>query len=178
MDYGIVGMIFYLGLQLLLAVGVVFVNKLSKVGQVFLVFIGEGGISEGEFYEVFNMVVVWELLVFFVIENNGYGLFIFISEQYCCEQFVDWVKGYGMWFEVIDGNNILEVYEIFMCLAIELWECFEFVLIECCIFCMCGYEEVFGIKYVLQELMDEWVQCDFLDNYECFLLQEGVFDEV
>lgn len=54
-----------------------------------------------------------------------------------------------MCFVVIDGNNILEVYCIIWELVVEMWEKLVFVLVECCIFCMCGYEEVFGIKYVL-----------------------------
>lgn len=176
MDYRIVGMISHLGPQLSLAAGVALANKLSHAGQVSLAFTGEGGTSEGEFHEALNTAAVWQLPVLFVIENNGYGLSTPTSEQYRCEQLADRAKGYGMRAEVIDGNNILEVYETFTRLSAELRENPEPVLVECRTFRMRGHEEASGTKYVPQELMDEWAQRDPLDNYERFLLQEGVLD--
>src|SRR5678815_1008490 len=49
--------------------------------------------------------------VIFIIENNGYGLSTPVNEQYRCAQLADRAKGYGMESVVIDGNNVLEVYE-------------------------------------------------------------------
>jgi 2-oxoisovalerate dehydrogenase E1 component len=47
----------------------------------------------------------------FVIENNGYGLSTPTNEQYRCEP-CDKGKGYGMESHIVDGNNILEVYNL------------------------------------------------------------------
>lgn len=176
MDYRIVGMISHLGPQLSLASGVALANKLSGAGQVALAFTGEGGTSEGEFHEALNTAAVWQLPVLFVIENNGYGLSTPTSEQYRCEHLADRAKGYGMRSEIIDGNNILEVYQAFSRLAAELREKPEPVLVECKTFRMRGHEEASGTKYVPQDLMDEWAQRDPLANFEQFLLQEGVLD--
>lgn len=175
-DYGIVGMISHLGPQLSLASGVALANKLARAGKVSLAFTGEGGTSQGEFHEALNTAAVWQLPVLFVIENNGYGLSTPTSEQYRCEQLADRARGYGMRSEVIDGNNILEVYQVFSRLAAELREKPEPVLVECKTFRMRGHEEASGTKYVPQELMEEWAQRDPLENFERFLLQEKLLD--
>ena len=50
-------------------------------------------------------------------------------------------------------------------------------LLECVTFRMRGHEEASGTKYVPKELMDEWAQKDPIENYEKWLLKEGVLTE-
>ncbi len=177
MDYNTVGMISHLGPQLSLASGVALANKLSKSKEVSLAFTGEGGTSEGEFHEALNVAAVWQLPVIFVIENNGYGLSTPVSEQYRCENLADRGRGYGMRSMVIDGNNILEVYQTFSKLATELRKKPEPVLVECQTFRMRGHEEASGTKYVPKKLMETWAKKDPLQNYEDFLLGEKILTE-
>ena len=176
-DYNIVGMISHLGPQLSLASGVALSHKLSGEQRVSLAFTGEGGTSEGEFHEALNTAAVWQLPVIFIIENNGYGLSTPTNEQYRCEYLADRAKGYGMRSVILDGNNILEVYTQLSQLASELRENPEPVLVECKTFRMRGHEEASGTKYVPKELMDEWAAKDPVDNYEQFLIQEGILTE-
>jgi 2-oxoisovalerate dehydrogenase E1 component len=171
-EQNIVGMISHLGPQLALASGVALAHKLGQEGRVSLAFTGEGGTSEGDFHEALNTAAVWQLPVIFVIENNGYGLSTPTSEQYRCENLADRAIGYGMRSVIIDGNNILEVYDTFNKLAKELRKNPEPVLVECRTFRMRGHEEASGTKYVPQEYFDEWGQRDPLENFEQFLLEE------
>lgn len=173
-DYNIVGMISHLGPQLSLAAGVALAHKLRGEGNVSLAFTGEGGTSQGEFHEALNVAAVWELPVIFVIENNGYGLSTPTSEQYRCENLADRGVGYGMRSIVIDGNNILEVYNTISQIAKELREKPEPVLIECRTFRMRGHEEASGVKYVPKALMEEWATKDPISNFEQFLLAENL----
>ncbi|MFT5165341.1 MAG: 2-oxoisovalerate dehydrogenase E1 component [Saprospiraceae bacterium] len=175
--YNTVGMISHLGPQLSLAAGVALANKLSKSKEVSLAFTGEGGTSEGDFHEALNVAAVWELPVIFVIENNGYGLSTPASEQYRCENLADRGIGYGMRSVIIDGNNILEVFNTISKLAAELRKKPEPVLLECKTFRMRGHEEASGTKYVPQDLMDMWAKKDPLQNYEDFLLEEKILTE-
>lgn len=176
-DKNITGMISHLGPQLSLASGVALAHKIRKEERVSLAFTGEGGTSEGEFHEALNVAAVWQLPVIFIIENNGYGLSTPTSEQYKCEQLADRGKGYGMRSLVIDGNNILEVYQTISKIANELREHPEPVLIECMTFRQRGHEEASGTKYVPKELMAYWKARDPLHNYEDFLISDGVIDE-
>ncbi|GJM31207.1 MAG: dehydrogenase [Saprospiraceae bacterium] len=176
LDYNIVGMISHLGPQLSLAGGVGLAHNLSKAGKVALAFTGEGGTSQGEFHEALNVAAVWQLPVIFVIENNGYGLSTPTDEQYRCAQLVDRAKGYGMKSLVLDGNNILEVYQNIQNLAKQMRKNPEPVLVECRTFRMRGHEEASGIKYVPKELLDHWAQRDPVTNFETYLLEKGVLD--
>ncbi|MBK9338000.1 MAG: dehydrogenase [Lewinellaceae bacterium] len=177
MEHHIVGMISHLGPQLSLAAGVALAHKIRKEGRVSLAFTGEGATSEGEFHEALNVAAVWKLPVIFLIENNGYGLSTTTNEQYACKNLVDRALGYGMRGVQIDGNNILEVYSTIRKLAAEMRENPEPVLLECMTFRMRGHEEASGTKYVPKELMDMWAKKDPLDNYEKWLLAEGILTE-
>ncbi len=177
LEYGIVGMISHLGPQLSLAAGVALAHKLNKEGRVSLAFSGEGGTSEGEFHEALNTAAVWQLPVIFLIENNGYGLSTPSNEQYRCAQLADRAVGYGMRSVILDGNNILEVYNTLAKLAEELRENPEPVLVECMTFRMRGHEEASGTKYVPKELIDFWASKDPLKNYENYLLEIGLLEQ-
>lgn len=176
-EHAIVGMISHLGPQLSLAAGVALAHKLRREGKVSLAFTGEGATSQGEFHEALNVASVWKLPVIFVIENNGYGLSTTSNEQYACKDLVDRAVGYGMRSARIDGNNILEVYATLKKIAAELRENPEPFLLECITFRMRGHEEASGTKYVPKALMDEWALKDPIDNYERWLLEEGILDE-
>ena len=177
LEHHIVGMISHLGPQLSLADGVALAHKLGDDRRVALSFTGDGGTSEGEFHEALNVAAVWQLPVIFVIENNGYGLSTPVNEQYRCENLADRGKGYGMRAEIIDGNNILEVYQTIRRLAAELRENPEPVLLECRTFRMRGHEEASGTKYVPNDLFIFWEKKDPVYNFQQFLIGEGILTE-
>src|ERR1700749_1332210 len=175
-DYKIIGMISHLGPQMGLATGIALADVLSSRKKATLVFTGEGATSEGDFHEALNIASVWNLPVIFLIENNGYGLSTPVNEQYKLEQLRDWGFGYGMEGRQIDGNNILEVYHTISEIAEDIRVKPRPGLVECMTFRMRGHEEASGTKYVPQELMDAWALKDPVNNYEQYLLQQGVLD--
>jgi 2-oxoisovalerate dehydrogenase E1 component len=176
-EYHIVGMISHLGPQNGVADGIALATKLKAENKVTAVFNGDGGTSEGDFHEAVNTAAVWDLPVIFIVENNGYGLSTPSSEQFRCESFADKGIGYGIEAVSIDGNNILEVYDTMGLLAENMRKNPRPVLVECRTFRMRGHEEASGTKYVPKELMEEWAKKDPLDNYEKYLISQGVIDE-
>ncbi len=176
-EFNIVGMISHLGPQLGVADGIALGNLLKKNNKVTAVFTGEGGTSEGDFHEALNVASVWNLPVIFCIENNGYGLSTPTIEQFKCEDLADRGKGYGMESHIIDGNNILEVYERVSTIAKEIRANPKPVLIEFKTFRRRGHEEASGTKYVPQDLLDYWEERDPLMNYEAYLLEEEILTE-
>ncbi|HEY0091625.1 MAG TPA: dehydrogenase E1 component subunit alpha/beta, partial [Flavobacterium sp.] len=176
-EYKIVGMISHLGPQLGVADGIALANKLKKNGKVTAVFTGEGATSEGDFHEALNIAAVWDLPVLFVIENNGYGLSTPTREQYRCTNLADKGIGYGMEAHIIDGNNILQVYNELTSIVSSMRERPRPVLIEFKTFRMRGHEEASGTKYVPQELMDMWAEKDPVDNYKKYLIKENILDK-
>ena len=176
-EFNIIGMISHLGPQLGVADGIALANKLKRNGKVTAVFTGEGATSEGDFHEALNIAAVWDLSVLFVIENNGYGLSTPTNEQYRCENLADKGIGYGMQSEIIDGNNILEVYNKILELKASLDENPRPVLLEFKTFRMRGHEEASGTKYVPQELMDMWAVKDPIANYRDYLKRISVLSD-
>jgi len=176
-EYNIVGMISHLGPQLGVADGIALGDLINNRNKATLVFSGDGGASEGDFHEAVNTAAVWQLPVIFVIENNGYGLSTPSSEQFRCKNFIDKGIGYGMETELIEGNDILDVYHKISQIAESVRKKPRPVLVECLTFRMRGHEEASGTKYVPQELMDEWQKKDPTVNFENFLLEEKVLDE-
>ncbi|WP_264523905.1 dehydrogenase E1 component subunit alpha/beta [Flavobacterium sp. N502536] len=173
-EYNIIGMISHLGPQLGIADGIALAHKLQKDNKITAVFTGEGATSEGDFHEALNIAAVWKLPVMFVIENNGYGLSTPTNEQYYCENLADKGIGYGIESYIIDGNNILEIYNKLAQLKEEMQKDPHPVLLEFKTFRMRGHEEASGTKYVPQELMDEWAAKDPVVNYKKYLIETGV----
>lgn len=176
-EYNIVGMISHLGPQLGLADGIALGNILKQNNKVTLVYTGDGGASEGDFHEALNVAAVWDLPVIFAVENNGYGLSTPSNEQFRCKQFIDKGIGYGMEAVQVDGNNVIEVYDTVKRIAESIRKNPHPVLLELITFRMRGHEEASGTKYVPKELLETWGKKDPLNNYERYLLEEGVLTE-
>ncbi|TMI65219.1 MAG: dehydrogenase [Bacteroidetes bacterium] len=177
-EHHICGMISHLGPQLAIADGVALAHKLRKENKISLAFTGDGGTSEGDFHEALNVAAVWDLPVIFIIENNGYGLSTPVNEQYRCISLVDKAKGYGMEGVSIDGNNILDVYDTIKGVRQYCIKNQKPYLIECMTFRMRGHEEASGTKYVPQDLFRLWEQKDPIKNYERYLIEAGVLNEM
>lgn len=176
-EHHIVGMISHLGPQNGVADGIALASLLKKEKKITVVFNGDGGTSQGDFHEGINVAAVWDLPVIFVVENNGYGLSTPSKEQFRCKQFIDKAIGYGIEGVQVDGNNILEVYDTVRILAESLRKKPRPVLLECLTFRMRGHEEASGTKYVPKKLMDAWSKKDPLENYENYLVMQGVIDQ-
>jgi 2-oxoisovalerate dehydrogenase E1 component len=176
-EYKIVGMISHLGPQMGVADGIALANKLRNDKKAVAVFSGDGGSSEGDFHESINVAAVWNLPVIFIVENNGYGLSTPSNEQFKCKQFIDKAIGYGIEGVQVDGNNLLKVYETVKKIAEDIRENPRPILLECITFRMRGHEEASGTKYVPKELFEVWGKKDPVNNFEKFLLDEGVLTE-
>jgi 2-oxoisovalerate dehydrogenase E1 component len=175
-EHHIVGMISHLGPQNGVADGIALATKLKGEKKITVVFNGDGGTSEGDFHEAINVAAVWDLPVIFIIENNGYGLSTSSKEQFRCKSFVDKAIGYGIEGLQVDGNNILEVYGTLKSVASNLRKKPRPILLECITFRMRGHEEASGTKYVPRKLTEEWAKKDPVQNYEKYLLKDGVID--
>ncbi len=176
-EYRIVGMISHLGPQLGVADGIALASVLRNEGAVTAVFTGEGATSEGDFHEAMNLAAVWDLPVLFCVENNGYGLSTPVQEQYRCEHIADKGIGYGVESHIIEGNNILEVYQTVDKICKSMRKKPRPVLLEFKTFRMRGHEEASGTKYVPKPLMEEWAAKDPIENYLAYLHEEGILGE-
>lgn len=93
--------------QCLHAAGVAFSFQYRKEDHVALVCIGDGGTSEGDFYEALNVAGVWKLPIVFVINNNQWAISVNIKQQTATETLAQKAIAAGFQGVVVDGNDIL-----------------------------------------------------------------------
>jgi 2-oxoisovalerate dehydrogenase E1 component len=78
----------------------------------------------------------------------------------------------------VDGNNILEVIRTVKELNEQIRNNPKPILLELMTFRMRGHEEASGTKYYPQGLQDEWEKYDPVKNFEIYLKEIGVLDEI
>ncbi len=176
-EHKVFGMISHLGPQMAVADGMALADLLGRHHKVTMVFSGDGGASEGDFHEAMNVAAVWNLPVIFLIENNGFGLSTPNIEQYKCKSFTEKGPAYGIDALQVDGNNILEVYDVIRQAARGMRNHPRPVLIEALTFRMRGHEEASGTKYVPEELFEKWAKKDPVENFERYLVKENILSE-
>ncbi len=62
------------GAQIPLGAGIAFAEKYKGTDNVCLTFFGDGAARQGALHETFNMAMLWNLPVVFIVENNGYAM--------------------------------------------------------------------------------------------------------
>jgi len=95
-----------------IASGVGLSIKMRSTGQVVICFFGEGAANQGAFHESLNLAAIWKLPVIFLCENNMYGMSMSIKKAFAIEDIAKRAGSYGFPGEVVDGNDVLAVYEI------------------------------------------------------------------
>lgn len=79
--------------------------------QVVAVFFSDGAANNGVFAESLNLAAIWDLSVIFVLENNQYAVSSPIEEMSRVPDLHKRAAGYGVQASMIDGNDVLAVYE-------------------------------------------------------------------
>ncbi len=75
-------------------------------------YIGDGGTSEGAFYEAMNMAGAQALPVVFVIVNNGWAISVPVSEQTGAQTLAQKGVAAGLPCVQVDGNDVIAVREV------------------------------------------------------------------
>ena len=94
-----------------IALGAAFSAKYRESGQVVVSFFGDGGANQGTFHESLNMASLWNLPVVYVCENNLYAASTPVANALCIENVSDRACAYGIPGVMVDGMDVLKVYE-------------------------------------------------------------------
>jgi TPP-dependent pyruvate/acetoin dehydrogenase alpha subunit len=93
-----------------LAVGAALNAKLTGNGAVALSFFGDGGANQGCSHEAMNLAAIWRLPVVFICENNKYAEATPASYSVAGGSIAKRAAAYGIPGKLIDGMNVLSVY--------------------------------------------------------------------
>ncbi|MDE1827969.1 MAG: pyruvate dehydrogenase (acetyl-transferring) E1 component subunit alpha [Candidatus Micrarchaeota archaeon] len=94
------------------AAGIAFAQKYNKKDVAVLAYVGDGGTSEGDFYEALNFAGVFKLPMVAIIENNQWAISVPRSKQSAAETLAQ--KGFaaGIRCVQVDGNDVIAVYKV------------------------------------------------------------------
>jgi len=174
---GMLGATAVVGAGLPIAVGAGLSAKLRKTDQVVACFFGEGASNQGTFHESINMASTWKLPVIFVCENNLYAMGTRQSRVMAIENVADRAVAYGIPGVVVDGNDVLAVYEATQ-KAVERARKGEGpTLIECKTYRHKGHSRVDPAKYRPKEEVEEWLAKDPIKRFKEKLLQTNTLTE-
>ncbi|KTD62754.1 pyruvate dehydrogenase (acetyl-transferring) E1 component subunit alpha [Legionella shakespearei] len=98
--------------QCLHAAGVAFAFQYRNQPRVAVVCIGEGGTSEGDFYEAINVAGTWKLPIVFVVNNNQWAISVPRDKQTGTETIAQKAVAAGFTGLQIDGNDILAARQV------------------------------------------------------------------
>jgi pyruvate dehydrogenase E1 component alpha subunit len=101
-----------IGGQIPLALGPAFAAKYRGEDGVAVTFFGDGGANQGTLYEAMNLAATWKLPVLFICENNLYAATTPASITFPCPDIAPRAEGFGMPGIIVDGQDVLAVYEV------------------------------------------------------------------
>lgn len=173
-EIGILGANGIVGGGLGIAPGAGLSAKMRGTDQVTICFFGDGASNQTTFHEGINLASAWKLPVIFVCENNQYGISLHQSKHQNINDVADRATAYGIPGVVIDGNDVMAVYEA-VGEAVKRARAGEGpTLIECKTYRWRGHFEGDPQVYRSQEEIEEWKAKDPIPRFEALLAEMGV----
>lgn len=176
-DRGILGANGIVGAGHNIAVGAGLSAKYRDTDQVCVCFFGDGSTNQGTFHEALNMASIWKLPVIFVCENNLYGISMHQSRHQAIQDVADRAVAYNMPGVVVDGNDVLAVYEAAKEAVDRARNGQGPTLIECKTYRHRGHFEGDPTVYRDEEEVKEWLQKDPIPRLVEFMLDNNVVTE-
>ncbi len=98
--------------QMLHAVGLAMAAKIAGDPVVAVGVCGDGATSEGDFNEALNFAGVYQAPAVLVVQNNGWAISVPRSKQSAAPTLASRGPGFGVPSRLVDGNDILAVYDV------------------------------------------------------------------
>ena len=158
-----------------IAVGAALSAKLQKQDRVAVSFFGDGASNEGTFHESLNMASIWKLPIIFVCENNGYGIYVPVSESTSVKDISVRGAAYDMPGETVDGNDV-EAIDAAFARALERAKSGQGPsLIECKTYRWMGHWTGDPQTYRTREEVNSWKAKDPIKRWREKLIAAGLY---
>jgi len=144
----------------------------GKKGVAFSYF-GDGATSRGDWHEGVNFASVQKLPVVYICNNNQYAYSTPLNLQMACANVADRGPAYNIPAEIVDGNDVLAVYEATQRALAHCRAGLGPYLLECKTFRMTGHSAHDAAHYVPKSLFEEWEKLDPITRFETKMMAEG-----
>ena len=98
--------------QTLHAAGAAMAFKIRREPRCAVAYIGDGGTSEGAFYEALNVAGARALPVIFMVVNNGWAISVPVAAQTAAQTLAQKAVAAGIPGVQVDGNDVFAVREV------------------------------------------------------------------
>src|SRR5215831_9638209 len=177
LEHNLIAFVSMLGDNVPVAAGIGLSFKMRGEDRVTLCFFGDGATSRGDWHEGLNMASVLKCPVVYICNNNQYAYSTPLERQMAVENIADRAPAYGMPGEIVDGNDVLAVWDASQ-RAIERARAGDGpTLIECKTFRMTGHSAHDDAGYVPPELFEFWEDRDPINRFQRTLVKEGAISE-
>ena len=172
-EVGMMGTSGIVGPCILQATGAGYTSRLLGKDRVGVAFFGDGAVNNGAFHEGLNLASIYKLPVLFVCENNLYATEVPFSYSAANPHVAERAQSYGMPGILVDGNDVLAVYNA-ACTAVERARSGDGpTLLECRTYRTRAHSE--GMRdtgYRSTEEVESWKSRDPLKLYSAHLRTE------
>jgi len=169
---GIVSIISALAATVPVAAGAAMALRYKGIDGVAFSYFGDGSTSRGDWHEGVNFAAVQKLPVVFICNNNQYAYSTPLNLQMAVANVADRGPAYGIPAEVVDGNDVLAVFDATLRATGHARSGKGPYLLECKTFRMTGHSAHDAAHYVPQDLFDEWGKLDPITRVEKTMLDE------
>ena len=173
-DLGILGANGIVGAGPPLATGAALACDYLGKDDVAVCFFGDGASNQGTTHEAMNLATCWKLPVVFVNENNLYGISSCTVNSMCIPNIADRAAAYDMPGIVVDGNDVMAVYEAAHEAVRRARRGEGPTLMECKTYRHRGHFEGDPCVYRQPKELLEWKEKDPIPRFEKKLIELGV----
>jgi pyruvate dehydrogenase E1 component alpha subunit len=177
MNHNLIAFVSHLGDNVPVAAGVALKFKMRGEKNVALAYSGEGATSRGDWHEGMNFAAVHKLPIVFFINNNAYAYSTPVELQMPVKNVADRAPAYDMPGEIVDGNDIIAVYESASRAIDHARSGKGPYLVEYKTFRMTGHSAHDDAGYVPPGDFEEWAKKDPILRFEKQLLKSQEITE-
>ncbi|TET67628.1 MAG: thiamine pyrophosphate-dependent dehydrogenase E1 component subunit alpha [Dehalococcoidia bacterium] len=177
LDIGMLGAAGIVGSGIPIATGAGLSAKMRGTDQVTLCFFGDGASNLGRFHEGINLGAVWKLPVIYICENNLWAVSVPTSCSLAISNIADRAIGYGIPGIVVDGMDVMAVYEAAGEAVARARRGEGPTLIEAKTYRFRGHFEGDSGTYRPKEEIEEWLKRDPLKSFKEKLLEMKLLTE-
>src|SRR6478609_489594 len=169
--YGIVGG------NLPIAAGLGLASQYKGEDAVTVCMFGDGASNTGNFGETMNLAALWKLPVFFLVENNLYGMGTAVERHSAQTDLSKKAEGYGVPGARADGMDVIAVREAVAAGIEEAREESRPTLLEVVTYRYRGHSAADPEVYREREEVEQWREKDPIESFARRCVEAGVLGE-
>ncbi|MFM1744949.1 MAG: pyruvate dehydrogenase (acetyl-transferring) component subunit alpha [Bacteroidota bacterium] len=164
------------GAQIPLGAGIAFAEKYNNTGNLCVCYFGDGAVRQGALHEAFNMAMLWELPVIFIVENNAYAMGTSVERTSNVHDLHKIGLSYDMPSHPVDGMNVETVHEAMVMAAKHAREKGP-IYLEMKTYRFRGHSMSDPAKYRTKEEVENYKSQDPIEQVKDTLLKEKLATE-